>query len=93
MESEASESIRGVLRNLEELKQEWEANWEDTERCILSKIESTQILMEKNQIDRDLDLLQKEVDHRRNNLTLTYELIQRGLATFHDITENMNVII
>lgn len=91
MELEATETIRKALRNIDDLKQEWERSWEDTERAILNKIEFTQIMIEKNQINRDLDLLLKEVDLRRNNITLNFENIQRGLATFHNITENMDV--
>lgn len=91
MELEATETIRKALRNIDDLKQEWERSWEDTERAILKKIEFTQIMIEKNQINRDLDLLLKEVDLRRNNITLNFENIQRGLATFHNITENMDV--
>lgn len=91
MELEATETIRKALRNIDDLKQEWERSWEDTERAILNKIEFTQIMIEKNQINRDLDLLLKEVDLRRNNMTLNFENIQRGLATFHNITENMDV--
>lgn len=58
----------------------------------MSKIEYTQIMIEKSQINRDLDLLCKEIDTRRNNVTLNYDTIQRALTSFHDITENMNVI-
>lgn len=91
IELEATDAIRNMLLNIEELKREWERTWEDIEQMILLRIERTQIMIEKNHIERDLDLLLKEIEHRRNNLTLSNDYIKQSLASFHDITENMNV--
>ena len=91
IELEATDAIRNMLLNIEELKREWERTWEEIEHMILLRIERTQIMIEKNHIERDLDLLLKEIEHRRNNLALSNDYIKQSLASFHDITENMNV--
>lgn len=87
----ASDAIRKMLRSIDELKREWEHNWEEIERAILTRIDTTQIMIEKSHIERDLELLYKEIEHRRVNASLNSEQIQRSLTSFHDITENLNV--
>jgi len=48
-------------------------------------------MAEKGQINRDLDLLLNEIEHRRKNTGGTFEQVERNAENFRDITENMAV--
>ena len=61
------------------------------EKCFKRKLETIQIINEKSQINRDLDMLDNEVEHRRSNIGTNVEQVQRNVETFCEITENMNV--
>ena len=88
---DASEGIQNLLKILEEREKEWENLWEDRERAINRKIETFQLISERTQIMRDIELLSKEIEHRKKNIGTNYEQVHRSIETFHDITENMNV--
>ena len=90
-ETEAIEPIRKFLAQIEERKKAWEKAWEDRDKCIKRKLETIQILGEKSQITRDLDLLVSEVEHRKKNVGSNLEQIQRNIECFSEITDNMNV--
>jgi hypothetical protein len=75
----------------EEKKRGWEKAWEEREQALKRKLETCQIMIEKNQIMRDLELLFKEVELRSTNIGKTFEQVQRGVHCFHEITENMAV--
>lgn len=88
---EATESIRQVLSQIEVDRRKWERILQEREIWIIRRIEKSQIIIERNQISNDLELLYKEVEHRKANLGSTIEHIQRSITAFHDISENMNV--
>ena len=69
----------------------WEHAWEERDHTLKRKLETCQIIIEKNQINRDLDLLFKEIEHRQKTEAMTYEQAQQNLKNFHDITENMSI--
>ena len=81
-----------MLQRLEEREREWENAWEDRERALGRRIEMFQLESERSQILRDIELLSNEVEKRRKNIGTNFEQVHRSIETFHDITENMNVI-
>ncbi len=83
--------MRKLLVKIEDQKHLWEHACKDRERKLKRKLETCQITIEKNQINRDLDLLFKEIDHRKRTEAMTYEQAQQNLKNFHDITENMSI--
>jgi len=83
--------VRKLLVKIEDEKTVWENAWRDRECKLKRKLETCQITIEKNQINRDLDLLLKEIEHRKRTEAMTYEQAQQNLKNFHDITENMSI--
>lgn len=81
-----------MLTKADERKRAWEKAWEERERALKRKLETCQVLIEKNQINRDLDLLFKEVELRSENIGYSFEEVQSSFETFHEITENMTVL-
>ncbi len=69
----------------------WEKLWQEKERALRQRIETIQVLTERNKINRDLDLLFKEIEHRKRNLGETYEEAQANLANFQDLCSNVAV--
>lgn len=80
-----------MLTRTEEHKRSWEKAWEEKQKALKRKLEHCQVMIEKNQIIRDLDLLMNEIEHRKSNIGHTYEQAQQSYNSFHDISENMNV--
>ena len=50
-------------------------------------------MIEKTQINRDLDLLLNEVEHRKKTTGTSFDQVEKNHESFHDISENMTVII
>lgn len=79
------------MTRTEEHKRSWERAWEDKQRALKKKLELCQVMIEKNQIMRDLDMLLNEIARKRSSIGHSYEFVQRDLKNFHQFTENMNV--
>lgn len=92
-ESSVSCSVLKFLSKMEEHRLTWERSWSERERALIRKIETCQIIIEKSQINRDLEMLMKEIETRRKNIGTSYEMIQRDLMNFASISENLNVIL
>lgn len=92
-ESSVSCSVLKFLSKMEEHRLTWERSWSERERALIRKIETCQIIIEKSQINRDLEMLMKEIETRRKNIGTSYELIQRDLMNFASISENLNVLL
>jgi hypothetical protein len=90
-EAEATDAVSKLLSKTDERKRTWERAWEEREQALIRKLETCQIMIEKSQINRDLELLIKEIETRKKNVGSSYELIQRDLHNFTSISENMNV--
>lgn len=86
-----TDAVRKLLAKIEERKTQWEKAWEEREKALKRKLETFQIIIEKNQINRDIDLLFNEVENRKKNIGTTYEQAQRSLLSFNEITENMTI--
>lgn len=91
--SQASDAVRKLLNRISEIKRVWEGLWEKKEKSIKRNLETCQIMIEKNQINRDLDLLLNEIDHRKKNTGSNFEQVEKNAENFKDITENMTVRI
>lgn len=92
-ESEAIEPVRKILHQLDERRKLLLKNWDEKEKLFKRKLETIQIMNERNQINRDLDLLMQEVENRKKKIGTTVEQVQRNVETFSEITDNMNVNI
>ena len=90
-ESSVNCSVLKFLSKLEEHRLTGERTWSEREKALIRKIETCQIIIEKSQINRDLEMLMKEIETRRKNIGTSYELIQRDLMNFASISENLNV--
>lgn len=86
-----SETVRKLMKKTEGNKMSWEKGWEEKQMSLKRRLETCQIMVEKNQIDRDLDLLLNEIEHRAQNLGHNLEQAQHCLLNFYDITDNLNV--
>ena len=73
--SQASEAVRQHLGRVHELKRVWEQVWERREKALRRCIETSQIVGERSQIDRDLDLLLNEIEHRKRHAGSSYEQV------------------
>lgn len=80
-----------MLTRTEEHKRSWERAWEEKQRALKKKLELCQIMIEKNQIYRDLEMMFNEINHKRATLGHNYELTQMNLKNYHNLTENMSV--
>jgi len=89
--SERAGGVRRLVGRVGEMRRAWQAMWEERERALRRGVESGQIMAEKGQISRDLDLLMNEIEHRRKNTGGTFEQVERNAENFRDITENMAV--
>ena len=83
--------MRKVLVKIDDQKRAWEQAWIERDRKLKRKLETCQLSIERNQINRDVDLLLKEIEHRKRTEAMTYEQAQQNLKNFHDITENMSI--
>ena len=91
--SQASDAVRKLLNRISEMKRVWEGLWDKKEKAIKRNLETCQIMIEKNQINRDLDLLLNEIEHRKKNTGSNFEQVEKNAENFKDITENMTVNI
>ena len=88
---EGAEEVRRLLEQIGEMRRQWEECWEKRSGELRRSIEIGQMRGEKGQINRDLDLLLNEIDHRRKNAGNSFEQVERNAESFRDITENMAV--
>lgn len=79
------------MDRINEQKIDWDRAWHQRDKAWRRKCETMQLQVEKNKIDRDLDLLLGEVNKRKRNVGTTYEEIQNDLQNFQDICQNMTV--
>jgi len=83
--------LRRLMARVGEMRKCWERMWEKKDKELRRCVESGQIMVEKGQIIRDLDLLANEVEHRRKNAGNSFEQVEKSAGNFRDITDNMTV--
>jgi hypothetical protein len=86
-----ADQVKFILHRISDQHVNWEKLWQEKKRALRQRIETIQVLNEKSKINRDLDLLLNEVEHRKRKIGETYEEAQANLANFQDICSNMAV--
>jgi hypothetical protein len=81
--------LRNALCKIEHEKLEWEKKWDDRYKFLCSKLETEQVLSEKDRILNDLDLLIKEIELRKNLIETSNSF--KNTTKIEDLVHNSSI--